>query len=239
MSCKLIDVILDNLLIKHLRLVNLLHELLNSCRIVQIPFTLLLLELRLLVSKLHKYAFMVGPLSLNLPVQLLITGLELADLLVGQVDCAEDVRLGSLRAACRGDCNSWHGSGFASLGIDRIFGSTTAAPYVRHILLFGYVCHGLRGEMRNLFRFLFVIVVNVLFDRVALSQHVQYLTLVHTLLNPVRIRLLFGFHDFFALFKEHVLTSFKGSFKLSLLFLALAELPFTLVNQVFLNSDHI
>ena len=75
MSCKLIDVILDHLLIKHLRLVNLLHELLNSCRIVQIPFTLSLFELRLLVSKLHEHALMVRPLSLNLPVQLLITGL--------------------------------------------------------------------------------------------------------------------------------------------------------------------
>ena len=236
-SSELINVILDHLLIEHLRLVYLLHELLNSCRIVQIPFTLSLFELRLLVSKLHEHALMVSPLGLNLPVQLIITGLELANLLVGQVDCAEDVRLGSLRAACRGDCNSWHG--FAPLSIDHIFGCATTAPYIRHILLFGNVCHGLRGKMRYFLRLLLIVVVNVLFDRVALGQHVEYLALVHALLNPVRIRLLLDVHDFFALFMEHVLTAIKGSFKLSLLFLALAELPFAFVDQILLDSDRI
>ena len=36
-----------------------------------------------------------------------------------------------------------------------------------------------------------------------------------------------------------MLAAFKGSFKLSLLFLALAELPFALMDQVLLNSDRI
>ena len=125
-SSELIDVILNHLLIEYFRLMYLLHELLDSCRIVQIPFTLFFFELRLLVSKLHEDALMVCSLSLNLSVQLLITGLELTNLLVGQIDCAEDVRLRSLRAACRGDCNSWHS--FAPLGIDHIFACTT--PYI-------------------------------------------------------------------------------------------------------------
>ena len=93
--------------------------------------------------------------------------------------------------------------------------------------------------MRNFLWLLLLVVVDVLFDRVALGQHVQYLALVHALLDPVRIRLLLDVHDFFALFVEHVLAAFKGSFQLSLLFLALAELPFSLVHQVLLQSDSI
>ena len=68
MSGELVNVILDHLLIEHLRLVYLFHELLNSRRIMQVPFTLLLLELRLLVPKLHENAFVVRPLGLNFSV---------------------------------------------------------------------------------------------------------------------------------------------------------------------------
>ena len=93
--------------------------------------------------------------------------------------------------------------------------------------------------MRYFLRLLLIVVVNVLFDRVALGQHVKYLALVHALLNPVRIRLLLDFHDFFSLFEEHMLAAFKGSFQLSLLFLALAKLPFTLVDQILLDSDRV
>ena len=36
-----------------------------------------------------------------------------------------------------------------------------------------------------------------------------------------------------------MLAAFKGSFELSLLFLALSELPFALMDQILLNSDRI
>ena len=91
--------ILYYLLIEHLSLMDFLHQILNSNLIVQVPFTLLLLELSLLVPQLHKDSLLVGSLSLYRMVQMIVTVLHLADLLIWQVDSPEYVWCGSMRAA--------------------------------------------------------------------------------------------------------------------------------------------
>ena len=100
--------VLHDLLVEDLRLMDLLHELLHSRLVMQVAFALLLFELGFLVSELHQDALVVGPLRLNLPVQMLVTGLELADLFVREVDCPQNVGLRSLRAASGSDCNTRH-----------------------------------------------------------------------------------------------------------------------------------
>ena len=75
--------ILDDLLIENFRLMDLLHQLIDASLVVNVSITLLLFEFSLLVSQLHLDAFMISSLRLDLLIQMFITGLHLADLLVG------------------------------------------------------------------------------------------------------------------------------------------------------------
>ena len=102
---------------------------------------------------------MVRPLSLYLLIQVIVTAFHLANFLIGQVDGPEDIRLTGLRAAARGDCDSWHLLTTFSLN-----GLAGSPPNITHVLLLGNVRHRLRGVVRNLLRLLIVVVIDVLFD---------------------------------------------------------------------------
>ena len=75
--------ILDDLLIENFRLMDLLHQLVDTSLVVNVSITLLLFEFSLLVSQLHLDAFMISSLCLDLLIQMFIASLHLADLLVG------------------------------------------------------------------------------------------------------------------------------------------------------------
>ena len=79
----------------------------------------------------------------------------------------------------------------------------------------------------------------MLFNGVAFSKHVEDLALVHPLFDFICIAFLFHVHDLVALYIQYMLAPFESCFKLSLLFLALSKLPFSLVNQILLKPDHI
>ncbi|MFN9899124.1 MAG: hypothetical protein ACK55Z_10115, partial [bacterium] len=78
---------------------------------------------------------------------------------------------------------------------------------------------------------------NVLLYRVRLGQHVQDFPLVHSLLHPVSVALFFHVYNFIPFCMQHLLASFKGSFKFLLFLAAFAELPLRLVNNVLLQAD--
>ena len=58
--------ILDDLLIENFRLMDLLHQLVDTSLVVNVSITLLLFEFSLLVSQLHLDAFMISSLCLDL-----------------------------------------------------------------------------------------------------------------------------------------------------------------------------
>ena len=84
--------VLNNLLVEYFCLVDLHHQRLDSLFISQVPLALLFFELSLLVTKLHNYALLFCALPLDLTVELVIFILDLAHLLIRQVDSAKDVR---------------------------------------------------------------------------------------------------------------------------------------------------
>lgn len=139
--------VLHDLLVEDLRLMDLLHELLHSRLVVQVPLALLLLKLRFLVPELHQDALVVGSLRLNLPVQMLVTGLKLADLFIREVDSPQYVGLRSLRAASRGDCNTRHSLSPLCFNYGRFACGAPTLPYIGHILLFSQISHRLWCEV--------------------------------------------------------------------------------------------
>jgi len=82
MSGKCVNMILNYLLVENLCLVNLTHELIYSSIVMQVALSLLLLEMSLLVSKLHQKAFMVSSLRLYLLIQVIIAIFHLTNFLV-------------------------------------------------------------------------------------------------------------------------------------------------------------
>ena len=88
--------------------------------------------------------------------------------------------------------------------------------------------------MRDLFRLLTLVIVNVLFNRVVFGEHVEDLSLCCALLYAVSIALFLHIHDLVAFYVQHVLASLQGSLQLSLLLSSFPELPLGLVDQVLL-----
>ena len=93
MSSQRIDMILYNLLVEHLCLMDLSHKCLNTLLVSQVLHPVLLFKGAFLVSELHQYTLMLGPLSSDLVAQVLIFMLNLPDLLIRQIHGAQDVRL--------------------------------------------------------------------------------------------------------------------------------------------------
>lgn len=168
---------------------------------------------------------MVGSLCLNLLIQVLVACFEIADLFIGQVDSSEDVWLTGTRLWW----TSWNHSDFWRISV-RALSAASASPHVRHILLLSQIIHRLWCKVWDFLRLLLLIVVDVLLHWVALSQHIQYFSLIDTLLDSISVRLPFDFHDLFALFVKHKLASIKGSFKFEFFLDSFAVLPFTLVH---------
>ena len=158
MSGKCVNMILNYLLVENLCLVNLTHELIYSSLVMQVALSLLLLKMSLLVSKLHQKAFMVSSLSLYLLIQVIIAIFHLTNFLVRKVDCAQDIWLGCLRATARSDGDSWHL--LAALRLYGLIGSSP--PNITHILLLCNIGHRLGCVVRDLLRFLLIVVVDVL-----------------------------------------------------------------------------
>ena len=122
---------------------------------------MLLLKEGLLVAKLHQYSLVVGPLRLNLVIQIVIFVLDLANLLIWQVNSSQHVWLG-VGGASRAHSNPWN---FASitLCVDLLVASV-AAENIAHAFLHGQQVHALWGVVGNLFRLLLVVEVDVLLD---------------------------------------------------------------------------
>ena len=83
--------VLHHLLIELLSLVDLLDECLTASLVIEVLLALIFLELGLLVAKLHQYSLMISSLLLNLSIQLIVFILDCANLLVRQVDGAENI----------------------------------------------------------------------------------------------------------------------------------------------------
>ena len=92
--------VLDNLLVKLFCLMNLLHQGLDLRLVLNILRSLLFFKLCLLVSKLHLYTLVVGPLSLDLIIEFVVFGLDAANLLVREIYSTKDVWLSRSNAAC-------------------------------------------------------------------------------------------------------------------------------------------
>lgn len=230
MSGQGINVVFDYLLIEDLCLVNLLHQAINTLLILNVPFTIELLKLSFLVTKLHQESLVLGSLALDLSVQVIIFVFYLTNLLIWQVDCSEDIWLRGGGAPCRRHSYAWH---TIRVCVNRL----ASTPDIAHVLLLSKQSHRLWREMRNFLRLLLVVVVDVLLYRVTLCKHVQDLPFIHTLLDTVCIALFLHFHDFLALNVEDVLAALKSSLQFSFLLLAFAELPLALMNHVLLESD--
>ena len=93
--------------------------------------------------------------------------------------------------------------------------------------------------MRDLFRLLTLVIVNVLFDGVVFGEHVEDLALCRSLLYAVSIALLLHIHDLVAFYVQDVLASLQSGLQLSLLLSSLSELPLGLVYQVLLQPNGI
>ena len=78
--------ILNYLLVELFDFMNFFHKTLNSILVVEIPLALILFELCFLVSQLHLHSFMLGSLLLNLVVQLIVSRLNVADLIIRKVN---------------------------------------------------------------------------------------------------------------------------------------------------------
>ena len=76
--------------------------------------------------------------------------------------------------------------------------------------------------MRNLLRLLFVVIVDMLFNRVALGQHVKDLALIDPLFDLICVALPLDIHNLLTFDVKHMLASFQSSLKLSLLLFTLA-----------------
>ena len=100
------------------------------------------------------------------------------------------------------DCNSWH----AIIGHINLPASSITED-VAHLLLLGKELHRLGRMVRDLFRLLTLVIVNVLFDGVVFGEHVKDLSLRRSLLYAVSITLLLHIHDLVALYVQHVLAS--------------------------------
>ena len=76
--------------------------------------------------------------------------------------------------------------------------------------------------MRDLFRLLTLVIVNVLLNGIVFGEHVEDLALCRSLLYAVSIALLLHIHDLVALYVQDVLASLQCSFQLSLLLSSLS-----------------
>jgi len=61
---------------------NFYHKTLNSILVMQIPLALLFFEQCFLVTQLHLHSFVLSSLLLNLVVQLIVSRLNVADLVI-------------------------------------------------------------------------------------------------------------------------------------------------------------
>ena len=94
--------------------------------------------------------------------------------------------------------------------------ATTTAQDIAHLLLLGKELHRLGCMVRDFFRLLTLVIVNVLLNGVVFGEHVKDFSLCRALLYAVSIALLLHIHDLVALYVQHVLASLQGSLQLSL-----------------------
>lgn len=96
--------------------------------------------------------------------------------------------------------------------------------------MLGSPAQGWIGVTLNFFWVLSLVVIYMLLNRVAGSQHVQNLFLVAALLNSESVALSLQIKDLLSLDVEEALASFKSRFKLSFLLPAFLQLPFRVVH---------
>jgi len=93
--------------------------------------------------------------------------------------------------------------------------------------------------VRDLLRLLSVIVVDMLLNRVTLSEKVHNFALVCSLLDAICVDILLLVHDVLALSVKDLLTTVQCILELAPLILSLAQLPFGLVYNVLLQPDRV
>ena len=82
-----------------------------------------------------------------------------------------------------------------------------------------------------------IIIINVLLDRVTFGEQVHDFALVRTLSDAKNVNSLLYFRYIISFDVQNVLTSVKSCFKLLFFGLALAKLPFCLVDHFLLQAD--
>ena len=117
-------------------------------------------------------------------------------------------------------------AGFNGLGLPKVF----------EAFLIGSQAIGLLGIALDLFRCLLLVVVDVLFDGVAVGKHVKDVFFVFVLFEAHFVALALSLQDVLSFEVEHGLALLESCFELGFLFGALPALPLSFVDEVLLQS---